>query len=110
MSTNELLYGILFVGLFLYACMIMVSFVKRVGPLTEHKRRLDETVDRLQDQIKRYQEEWEQKKPELAPLIEKLVELRETRDRLQAQDNSRTKSEEEDALSLDPRSSKRVDR
>ena len=112
MSTNEVYYVVFFAGAVVYGCIILLSFARRVGPLLESRSRLEDASALLRASAQEHHEELKRKAPELKALIEKVVELRETRDRLQEQyfELMRDRPEEDDGLLSDDSKLKRVDR
>ena len=112
MSSNEVYYIIFFAGAAIYGCIILLSFSRRVGPLLESRSRLADAGDTLKASMQEHQEELKQKTPELKVLIEQVVELRDTRDRLQEQyfELMRDRPEGEDGLLSDDSKIRRVDR
>ena len=112
MNTNEVYYVVFFAGAVIYGCIIILSFARRVGPLVESRSRLEDASALLTASAQEHQEELKEKKPELKGLIEEVVGLRETRDRLQDQyfELMRDRPEEDDGLLADDSKLRRVDR
>ena len=111
MSSSDVYYVVFFAGAAIYGCIIILSFARRVGPLLGSRSRLEDASGVLNASTQAHQEELKEKKPELKALIEKMVDLRETRDQLQEHyfELVRDRPEEGDLLSGDSKL-KRVDR
>ena len=73
------------VGIVIYICLIIIRFTNRAGKVKRRIKQYEEQAARLQERIEELKKQREAIHPQVDALVNRVVELREVRDRLQFQ-------------------------
>ena len=85
MDLGDLAFYIGIVGIIMYLCLMIIRYTMNAGKIVAACKRYDERALQLQQKVDELCAERDRKNPQVDELIEKVVGLRETRDRLQTE-------------------------
>ena len=85
MDLGDLAFYVGIVGIIIYLCLMIIRYTMTSGKISEAGKRYEERITYLQQKVEELRAERDQKNPEVDEIVEKVVGLRETRDKLQIQ-------------------------
>lgn len=88
------------VGIILYVCILTIRHTTRIGKLTDNLRKHDDHITALKARKEDLVAQHRLKHPEVDALVKRVLELRESRDRLQVQYNDLLASAEERTIEI----------
>ena len=85
MFLGDLAFIIGLIGVVIYLCIGVISHTSKAGKLAKKGRGYEREIERLQARVEGFKAERDAVSPELNGLVERMIELRAVRDRLQMQ-------------------------